>query len=358
MGYSIAEIAARVGLEAEGDLALAIERPAEPASAGPDDLALAMSKTYAAALASCRARAAVLWPGADWRALGFQAALFAPRARLALSGITGLFEPALDVAPGIHPTAVIDPSASIGADCWIGPFAVIGAGVTLGAGARIQPHVSIGRGAAIGPGAILRAGVRIGCDVRLGARVSIHPNACLGADGFSYVTPERGSVEAAKATGAVDDHSRNLSLRRIASLGTVVIGDDVEIGANTCIDRGTVADTVIGAGTKIDNLVMIGHNVRIGENCMLCGQVGLAGSSTIGDRVVLGGKAGVADHITVGSDVVVAGGSLVGTDAAAQSVMLGVPALPRSKALEQMMAVRRLPRALEQLRELREKFGL
>jgi UDP-3-O-[3-hydroxymyristoyl] glucosamine N-acyltransferase len=307
---------------------------------------------------NCAARAAVLWDGADWQALGLAAALFAPRARTALQGINALFEPPLDLAPGIHPTAIVDPTAELGADCWLGPYSIVGAGAVVGAGARIFPHVTIGRGAFIGAGAILREGVRIGHDVRIGARFSAFPNAVIGADGFSYVTPEPGSVEAAKREGAVRDETRNLSIRRIASLGTVVIGDDVEVGAAACIDRGTVADTTVGDGTKIDNLVMVGHNCRIGRNCMLCGHVGLAGSITVGDRVVLGGKVGVADHVKIGSDAVVAGGSLVGSDIAAKSVMLGVPAVPRAQAIEQMMAIRRLPRAIEQVREIRKKLGL
>ncbi|MBK0397869.1 UDP-3-O-(3-hydroxymyristoyl)glucosamine N-acyltransferase [Limibaculum sp. M0105] len=358
MGYTIAEIAAHTGLSAEGDLSLSVVRPSEPSDAARDELALAMSRQYEEAVAACQAQAAVLWPGADWKALGLKAALFAPRARVALAGITGMFEPALDLEPGIHPTAIIDPSAVLAEDCWVGPYTLIGPGVVIARGARIQSHVSIERGAQIGENAIIRAGVRIGRDVRLGARVSIHPNACLGADGFSYVTPEPGSVESAKTSGAVSDAGRNLSLTRIASLGSVEVADDVEIGASSCIDRGTVADTVIGRGTKIDNLVMIGHNVRVGETCMLCGHVGLAGSITVGDRVVLGGKVGVADHVTIGHDSVVAGGSLVGSDIPPQSVMLGVPAMPRGKAIEQIMAIRRLPRALEQLRELRQKMGL
>lgn len=358
MGHTIGEIARATGLAAEGNLDLVVSRPAEPATAAEDELALAMSRKFADGLERCQARAAVLWAEADWRALGFEAALFAPRARLALAGITAVFEPELDLAPGIHPTALIDPDAELGADVWIGPYAIIGAGVRIGAGARIFAHVTIARGAFIGPGAILREGVRIGRDVRIGARFSAFPNVVIGADGFSYVTPDPGSVEAAKAVGNVTEADRNVALRRIASLGTVVIGDDVEIGASTCIDRGTVADTQVGNGTKIDNLVMVGHNVRIGETCMLCGHVGLAGSITIGDRVVLGGKVGVADHVKIGSDSVVAGGSLVGTDIPAKSVMMGVPAVPKAVAIEQFMAVRRLPRALEQLRELRRKVGL
>ncbi|MEM6678532.1 MAG: UDP-3-O-(3-hydroxymyristoyl)glucosamine N-acyltransferase, partial [Pseudomonadota bacterium] len=177
-------------------------------------------------------------------------------------------------------------------------------------------------------------------------------------DGFSYVTPERGAVESAKATGRVDEGARNTALRRIASLGSVVIGDDVEVGASTCIDRGTIADTSVGSGTKIDNQVMLGHNVVVGENSMLCGQVGIAGSCRIGSRVVLGGQVGVGDHITIGDDCVLAGGTLVGTDIKPGSVMMGVPAMNRDQAYRQIMALRRLPKALEQIREIRAKLGL
>ena len=358
MPHSIDEIARAAGLEAKGDLAIRVRRPAEPDSAEEGDLALGMTPSYADALARSRARAAVLWPGADWEAMGLKAAIFAPRARLALAGINELFDEPVDVAPGIHRTALVDPSAVLGDGCRVGAFTVIGAGAQIGAGARIQSHVSVGRGAEIGPGAILRAGVRIAHGVRAGQNLSVHANACIGNDGFSYVTPEPGSVEAAKGEGAITDVSRNVAIRRIASLGTVVLGDDVEIGAGTCIDRGTVANTVIGSGTKIDNLVMIGHNVQIGENCLLCGQVGLAGSITMGDRVVLGGKVGCADHVRIGSDVVVAGGALIGTDIPSKSIMMGAPALPRQQALEQFLALRRLPRALAQLRQIKAKVGL
>jgi UDP-3-O-[3-hydroxymyristoyl] glucosamine N-acyltransferase len=358
MPHSIADIARVTGLAAEGDLDLRVVRPAEPGEAGPDDLALAMDRRYAEALPQGNARAAVLWPGADWRALGLEAALFAPRARVALAALGDVFAPPLDLAPGIHPTAVVDGAAELGADAWIGPFAVIGEGARIGAGARIAAGVSIGRGAVLGPGAVLHPGVRIAPGVRIGARFIAQPNAVIGSDGFSYVTPERGAVESAKETGSVAADARNTALRRIASLGTVEIGDDVEVGAGSCIDRGTVAPTRIGSGTKIDNLVQIGHNCRIGRTCLICGQVGLAGSVTVGDRVVLGGKTGVADHLTIGSDSVLAGGSLVGTNIPANSVMMGAPAVPREMARRQFLALRRLPQMVEQLREVRTRLGL
>ncbi|MEO1315412.1 MAG: UDP-3-O-(3-hydroxymyristoyl)glucosamine N-acyltransferase [Pseudomonadota bacterium] len=358
MTHSIAEIAAATGLEAAGDLKLSVSRPAEPAAAGAGDLALAMSPKYEAALRASTARAAVVWPDADWQAMGLEAALFAPRARLALAGITGAFAPPDDLDPGIHATAIIDPSAALGEDVWIGPYTTIRAEARIGDGVRIAGQVSIGSATEIGAGTVIHPGARIARGVRLGDRCLVQANACIGGDGFSYVTPERGAVEAAKATGRVDDASRNVALRRIASLGTVVVGDDVEIGAATCIDRGTVADTTIGSGTKIDNQVMIGHNVQIGETAMLCGQVGIAGSSRIGSRVVLGGRVGVGDHITIGDDCVLAGGTLVGSDIRPGSVMMGVPAMSREQAYGQIMALKRLPKALEQLREIRAKLGL
>ena len=358
MNHTIAEIAHATGLTAVGDTSLRIARPAEPASAGADDLALAMSPDYEAALRDSPARAAVLWDGADWRALGLASALFAPRSRVALAALGEMFAHPPDLAPGVHPSALVDPAAEIGEDAWIGPFAVIGTGARIGAGARIMAHVTIGREAVLGPRALLHPGVRIGARVRIGAGFIAQPNACIGADGFSFVTPEPGAVESAKATGKVTDDALNLSLRRINSLGTIEIGDDVEVGAGSTIDRGTVADTSIGHGTKIDNQVQIGHNVRIGQTCLICGQVGIAGSAEIGDRVVLGGKAGVGDHLKIGSDAVIAGGSLVGTNVPPRSVMIGIPAIPRDSFNRQNIALRRLPRLTEQIRELRRKLGL
>ncbi|HSF96360.1 MAG TPA: UDP-3-O-(3-hydroxymyristoyl)glucosamine N-acyltransferase [Thermohalobaculum sp.] len=358
MTYSIAEIARATGLDAAGDLSLAVSRPAEPGSAAQGDLALAMSPDYEAALRASKARAAVLWPGADWQALGLAAALFAPRPRLALAGFGDLFAPPPDLAPGIHPSAVIAPDAEIGADAWIGPFAVVGAGALIGTGARIMPHVSIGGRARIGQGALLHPGVRIGAGVRIGKGFIAHPNAVIGADGFSFVTPEPGAAERAQATGKIAP-GQPQPQRRIASLGAVEIGDDVEIGACTAIDRGTVADTRIGSGTKIDNLVQVGHNVRIGEACLICGQAGIAGSTTIGDRVILGGRSAVADHLRIGSDCVVAGGSLIGTHVPPGTVMMGtIPALRHDVFSRQLRALRRLPRLLDQVREIRKSLGL
>ncbi len=345
---SIAELARSLGAEAEGDTGIEVSGAAEPAAAGPDQIALAMQPTFAGDLARGGARAAILWPDADWRALGLEAAIMAPRPRYVLAGVTRVFERAPELAPGVHPSAVIDPTAELGEGVAVGPFVAIGARARIGAGARIFSHVSIAEDAVIGVGALILNGVRIGARVRIGDRFIAQPGVVLGADGFSYVTPSPGMVEEARATGVVTAEEQEEYVR-INSLGSVVIGDDVEIGANSCIDRGTIADTRVGDGTKIDNHVQIGHNVRIGRTCLLCGQAGVAGSTVIGDRVVLGGKAGVADHLRIGSNVVITGNSGVNSHVPDNKIMMGFPAVRIDQNVEMYKALRRLPRLMARL---------
>ena len=345
---TVAALAVALGAEARGDTGLTVAGAAEPAAAGPDEIALAMQPAFAADLARGRARAAVLWPEADWQALGLAAAILAPRPRYLLAGIGRIFERPPALAAGVHPSAVIDPTAVIGEAAAIGPFVVIGARARVGARARIFSHVSIGEEAAIGDDALLLAGVRIGVRVRIGDRFIAQPGAVLGGDGFSFVTPTPGMVEEARATGAVTAREQEEYVR-INSLGSLVVGDDVEVGANSCIDRGTIADTTIGDGTKIDNLVQIGHNVRIGRTCLICGQAGIGGSTVIGDRVVLGGKAAVADHLTVGADSVITGNSGVASNVPAGRIMMGYPAVRMDQNVEMYKALRRLPRLMARL---------
>ena len=350
--FLLSDIAAALGARVEGRADLAIRAPAEPAHAGPDDLALAMSERYAPGLAEGRARAAVLWDGADWRALGLEAALFVPRPRYAMAGITALMDPGPRIAPGVHPSAVIEAGARVGEGAAIGPFVHVAAGARIGAGARIAAHASIGAGAALGEGALVLEGARIGARVRAGDRLVVHPNAVIGADGFSFVTPERSNAEAARAALGADVQAAQ-SWTRIHSLGSVEIGDDVEVGACTTIDRGTVRDTRIGRGTKIDNLVQVGHNCVVGADCLLCGHVGLAGSVTLGDRVILGGKVGVSDNTRVGDDVVAGGGTNIFTNVPAGRAVLGSPAVPMETRIKMDTALRRLPRLMDDLRAWR-----
>ena len=344
MAHTIAEIAAALGAEAVGDLSLRVERAAEPAMARAGDLALAMDPRYADGLAQGQARAAMLWPGADWQALGLQAAIFAPRGRLAMAGLSVMMDPGPEIAPGIHPMTVIDPTAQIGAGAAIGPFVTIGAGAIIGARARIASHVSVAEGVVIGEDALICQGARIGARVKIGHRFVCQPGAVIGADGFSFVTPEKSGVEEIRETLSQRSEIREQTWTRIHSLGAVTIGDDVEIGANCTIDRGTIRDTTIGRGTKLDNQVHIGHNVEIGEDTLLCGQVGIAGSARIGSRVVLAGQVGVNDNIFVGDDVIAGGGTKIFTNAPKGRVLLGYPAVKMETHVDIQKALRRLPR--------------
>ena len=356
MGHRIGDIAKALGAEAEGDLALVVTGASEPQAAGPDQLALAMDPRYADGIVKGKARAAVVWPGADWRAMGLKAAIFAPRSRLAMAGLTRLMDPGPAIVPGVHPLAVVDPSTEIGDSAAIGPFVVIGAGVVIGPGARIASHVSIAEGARIGADALILQGARIGARVTIGDRFICQPGAVIGADGFSFVTPEKSGVEEIRETLGSRAEIKDQTWTRIHSLGAVTIGDDVEIGANVCIDRGTIRDTLIGSGTKMDNLVHIGHNVQIGRDCLLCGQVGVAGSARIGDRVVLAGQCGVNDNIFVGNDVIAGGATKIFTNAPAGRVLLGYPAVKMESHVEMQKALRRLPRLAARVAAL-EKGG-
>ncbi|HSF63218.1 MAG TPA: UDP-3-O-(3-hydroxymyristoyl)glucosamine N-acyltransferase [Paracoccaceae bacterium] len=352
MGHSIAEIAAALGADCAGATDLVVTGAAEPALAGPEDLALAMDPKYAGGIAEGGARAALLWPGADWQAMGLAAAIFAPRARLALSGLTRLMDPGPEIAPGIHPLAIVHPEAVLAPGAAVAPFVTIGRGVHLGPGARIASHVSIAEGARIGADALILQGARIGARVTIGDRFICQPGAVIGADGFSFVTPEKSGVEEIRESLGTRADIRAQSWTRIHSLGAVTIGDDVEIGANTCIDRGTIRDTTIGSGTKLDNLVHIGHNVQVGRDCLLCGQVGIAGSARIGDRVVMGGQCGVNDNIFVGDDVIAGGATKIFTNAPAGRVLLGYPAVKMETHVEMQKALRRLPRLAARVAEI------
>jgi len=354
MAYTIREIADALGAEASGDQEFQIRRPSEPSRAGAEDLALAMDPSYGPALAQGQARAAVLWDGADWQSLGLTAAIFVSRPRFAMSHITNFFAVPPDMPVGIHPTAIIGPDAEIAEGASIGAYCVIGAGVRIGPNARIGSQVTIAEQTSIGADCLLYSGVRIGSFVTIGDRFAAHFNAVIGSDGFSYVTPEKSAVEDARATLGKAVEFRDQTWHRIASVASVVIGDDVEIGANSSIDKGTVASTRIGSGTKLDNQCQIGHNVVTGRDCLICGHTGVAGSAVLGDRVVLGGQSGVADHVTLGSDVIAGGASAILSNVPGGRVVMGYPAVKMDQNIENYKMVRRLPRLVRKVAELEE----
>ena len=354
---TIAAIADALGLTAVGATDLVVKRPVEPAIAGPEDLALAMDPRFADQIAEGAAEAAMLWADADWQALGLKAAILSPRARMAMAGVTQTFDRGRALEPGIHPTATVDATADLGADVSIGPYTIIGRGAKIGPRSQIFGHVTIADDAVIGPDALIWEGVRIGHSVRIGARVRVQYNSVIGADGFSFVTPEAGAIDAFKAGEDVAEADSHDGFARIHSLGAVVLGDDVELGAGCAIDRGTVRDTVIGTGTKLDNLVHVGHNVTVGQHCLLCGQVGVAGSATIGDRVVLGGQVGVADHVNIGSDVLVAGKAGISSNVPGNRAMMGNPAIPMETNIAAYKVYRRLPRLVEKVETLQKQVS-
>lgn len=352
MAHSIGDIASAIGAEAEGDRELRIEGAAEPHEAGPTDLAIAISAGFQAMIPQGRARAALVPPGFDWRGAGLDAVILAPVGRQSLAGLTRMFDPGPDLPVEVHPSALVAPGATLGREVGLGAFSIVADGAVVEDGARIGAHVSIGIGARIGAGCQIHDGVRIGRGCRIGAGSILHPNVVIGADGFSFVTEAPGRLDEARAAmaqpSAVDPGAAQDWLR-IHSLGGVEIGPEVEIGAGSTVDAGTIRATRIGQGTKIDNLVQVGHNAVVGRDCLLCAQSGVAGSARIGDRSILGGKVGVSDNVTVGADVVLGGGSIVLSNVPPGRVMLGYPAVRIESHVESYRALRRLPRTIDRL---------
>lgn len=357
VSFTVSELAEALGARFEGDASLRLCAVRHPADAGEADIAFASSDDFLALLEKGAARVALVAEGADWRAHSLEAAIIADRPRYALSHVSAAFAVPEPAHPGVHPMAVLEEGAVLGEGVSIGPFVHIGAGAHIGDRSVLLSHVSIGASAQIGAGALIHPGVKIGSRVRIGARAILHQNAVIGADGFSFVTPQIGAVEEAKAGSGNATKAQNLGLARIHSLAAVKLGDDVEIGACTTIDRGTLRDTSIGDRVKIDNQVQIGHNVSIGSDCMLCAQVGIAGSAEIGSRVVLAGKVGVADHVKIGSDVLIGAASAVASNVQDRSIMMGVPAVPRAEAVRMVMASRRLPKLFQTVDALKKRIA-
>lgn len=351
---TLGEIASYVGGQLCGDASVPIQRLVHPALVQYDsDLALILSPSAASILAKGKVLNAVL-PEEVGRDLTPNQ-IVVKRPRLVLAKLLELFERPVHVAPGVHPSAIVDPSATIGQNVSIGPLCWVGPNTKIADHCRLVAHVSIGADVTIGENTLIHAGVSIGDRCQIGNRVIVQPNAAIGGDGFAYVTPEPGSIESARATGEV--RSFNNELVRINSIGNVVIEDDVEVGACTCIDRGTLGATRVSRGSKLDNLVQVAHNVTIGTNCLIVGQVGLGGSSKVGHRAVVGGQAGLPDHMSIGEDALVHAQAGITKDVPPKSIVIGSPAEPKRRFLEQQLYLRRLPRISEELKELRHQVA-
>ena len=294
---ALRELVAELGGELVGDAsagALRIDRIGPLEGATPSTITFLSSPRLRPLLASCEAGCVIVGPALREAALERGAAIVTPDPYLYYAKLTQWWATRVrrPAAQGVHTTASVDPSARIGANVSIGAFAVIEANVELADGVVIGAHSIVGHGAQIGAGTRLAARVTFGERCRIGARGTLHSGVVIGADGFGFA-PTEGRWE------------------KIEQLGAVVIGDDVDVGANTCIDRGALGDTVIGNGVKLDNLIQIGHNVRIGDHSALAGCVGVAGSAVIGKHCTIGGAGMIAGHLQLVDHVHISGGTLI-----------------------------------------------
>ena len=314
-----------------------INRLMPPLLADENTLALALSEEEIDNLARTKAKAALVPLGVN---LEHISTIEVERPRLAMMKLLHLFYSAPDTPMGIHPTAIIHPDAQIGNNVSIGPHVVVSRNSKIGDNTKLLAHCYIGKDCTIGENCLFHAGCNIGDCSKIGNRVILQHNVSIGADGFSFVTENPDVIEQARKEGQVVEQNTKQKVYKIPSIGGVVIGDDVEIGANSCIDRGTIENTEIGDQTKIDDLVMVGHNCKIGKACMLVSQCGIAGSCKIGDRVVIAGQAGLADHIEIGSDSIIMAKAGVTKSFPEKSIIIGAPAVPRKDFIKQLKSLK------------------
>jgi UDP-3-O-[3-hydroxymyristoyl] glucosamine N-acyltransferase len=321
---TLAEAAAAAGGElVGGDPARLVSGVGPLHEAGPEAVSFLDNRRYLPQLASTRAGAVVIARDFAARVPEGVAAIIVANPYLGFGRVARRLFPMPPPRPGIHPTAVIAPGATIGEGVEIGPYAVVEEGAEIGAGCVIGPH------AVIGAGVVLGEGCRIGAHASLshcvaGRLVVLHPGARIGQEGFGFAVTPEGRFET------------------MPQLGRVLLGDAVEVGANACVDRGSQGDTVLGAGTRLDNLVQIGHNVRTGRACVLVSQVGISGSTVLGDGVQMGGQSGTSGHLTIGDRAQVAAQSGVMSDVGAGEVVGGSPAWPLRETLRAFATLRKL----------------
>ena len=293
-------------------------------SAGPQHVSFLDNRRYADALAETRAGAVIIRPDLLNMVPAGCVPLVTEDPYVAWARVAGLFHPAPPVRPGVHPSAVVDSSASVDPSAEVGPNAVIGAGASVGARCRIGPCAVIGEAVSMGPDCRIGANVSVSHAI-LGARVHLFPGVRVGQEGFGFATV---------ATGFLT----------VPQLGRVLIEDDVEVGANSCIDRGSSQDTVIGAGSRLDNLVQIGHNVRLGRCCVVVALAGISGSAVLEDFVVIAGQAGVAGHLRIGRKARVGAQAGVTKDIEAGADVIGSPAEPAREFFRVLATLRKLAR--------------
>ncbi len=330
----LGDIAKALECRLVGDPQIRITAVAGLEEAGPTELTFLSNPRYAPLALQTRAAALIVDRPLD----GVDAAfLVSQNPYLDFARALDLFHPAVASEPGVHPTAVIADTATLGPGASIGPFVVIEDGARIGRNARIGPHVVIGRGARIGDDFVAHAGATVCHGSKVGNGVILHQRVTVGSDGFGFARRPDGTH------------------KKIVQTGTVVIEDHVEVQAGSCIDRAAVGETRIGQGTIIDNLVQIGHAVKIGPNTILCAQVGIAGSTTLGSECVLAGQVGMTNHLRVGHRVLVTAQSGVGRDLPDGTKVSGSPAIDNRAWLRSTATYARLPEINREIRKLRKR---
>lgn len=330
--WTLSEVAALVGGQAVGD-DIEIRRPVPSDSNDPQGITFAENDTYLEQAETSNVGAVLICKGSSSK----KPHIVVESPRLAFGHLLALMVRPLPYSPGIHPSAVVADGARVDPAAAIGPFAVIERGASVGARARVYAHAYVGDGCTVGADAVIFPHAVLVQDVHVGARSVIHSGVVLGADGFGFGWDGKTRV-------------------KVPQVGGVVIGDDVEIGANSTVDRATAGETVIGSGTKLDNLVQVAHNVRIGEHGVIASQTGISGSTTIGDRIVMGGNVGVSDHVTIGDDVALGARSGVAHDIDKSGEYFGAPALPKREGIRVMLALTKLPELISKVRALEKRL--
>ena len=330
------EIAEKLGCTVEGDENLEITGVAGIGEAQPGELTFLVNRKYRPALETTRASAILIAPD---EARPRIAALRSANPYLDFARAIEMFHPTTQYAPSVHRTAVIGTSTKIGAGAHIGPYCYVAEDVEIGANAVLHSFVSIYRGAKIGDDFFAHAHACVREDCRIGNRVLLQNGVVVGSDGFGFAREANGKW------------------KKMRQAGIAVIGDDVEIQAHSAIDRATVGQTQIGRGTKIDNLVQVGHACKVGEDTLLCGQVGLAGTTHVGNRVILAGRVGTAGHLTIGDGAPLTAQSGVPADVPAGAIYSGYPAMDNLAWRKSVAVFNRLPELQKELRQLREEVA-
>jgi UDP-3-O-[3-hydroxymyristoyl] glucosamine N-acyltransferase len=334
MPYTIADIAKRLGGEVFGDPSLILRGFAPADRAQPGDLTFAENENYLARAEQSAASAIIVdGPSTASRKTIIRVA----NARVAFAKVLPLFFPEPVFAAGVHPTAIVPASAQVDPTAHIGPYCVLGEKVRIGSRSVLQGLNYVGADCVLGEDVHLFPNVTLYAGTEVGNRVRVHSGTVVGSDGFGYVLD-------------------NGIHRKVPQIGNVVLCDDVELGANVTVDRGALGPTIIGKGTKIDNLVQIGHNVVVGEHCIIVSQVGVSGSTKLGNYVILGGQVGLAGHLKIGNRVSVAAQSGVMNNIPEGEKWMGAPAQSDRQTKRQIIALQQLPELIRRVKELERKL--